>query len=108
MITATCHSDDFIFDFEMDVTPWFKQADFNEIYKLMACGWGGDYPADEVAIFMAGINEECADMFKYLERIANIKGKKDESGFECYVDKEEALRWLEKNEKNTYEGLTTE
>ena len=93
-IRAEVHSDDYIFEVKFDAEPWFEQSDDVEIVALAACGWGGDYPADAVAIATADINTEVAEMFHYLERIADIPSKKDCSGFECYVDAGDAMGWI--------------
>ncbi len=36
-------------------------------------------------------------MADYLARIADIPAKKDEKGFECSVDENEALDWIQQN-----------
>jgi hypothetical protein len=90
MIQAECHSDDRKVEVEFDATTWFKQADDKEIIELAECGWGGDYPADEVAEFMSLKNKKVAEMFTYL-RIRR------DQGFECHVTEKDALRWILNN-----------
>lgn len=93
-IKAECHSDDRIYEVKFDAIKWFKQADPKDIYALAACDWGGDYPADEVASFMAEHSEDIGAMFDY---IAKVAGTRRACGFECHVESEDAMKWLTKN-----------
>lgn len=104
-ITAEAHSDDHIFEADFDATPWFKQATQEEIKELAECDWGGDKPADEVARFCSDHNEELSRMFTYLGLIADRPSKKDECGFECYVDEGSALQWLREYRPEIYAVL---
>ena len=88
-ITAEAHSDDRMFEVPFDATFWFQQASDQEILKLAKCDWGGDYPADHVAEFMADHFPYLASMFKYIIR--------RDTGFECYVTGPEAMAWLKAN-----------
>jgi hypothetical protein len=102
MIKAECHSDDRNVEVSFDATPWFKQASDKDILDLANCGWGGDYPADEVAEWMAGDKgrrgvKRIAEMFKYLEIIHGDPSKKNAQGFECHVDEEDARKCLAEN-----------
>ena len=97
MIKAEAHSDDYAVEAEFDATAWFEKATDNEIIELMNCGWGGDYPADDVAIDIAKTNEEVDAIFTHTANIANDPSKKDLSGFECHVEEEDALKWLKEN-----------
>jgi len=101
MIVAECHSDDRNVEVAFDATPWFKQASNKDILDLAGCGWGGDYPADEVAEWMADrrskAGKRIAEMFKYLEIIHGDPAKKNTQGFECHVDEDSARKWLAKN-----------
>ena len=60
--------------------------------------WGGDYLGDEVAIFMAELNDEVAELFQYLQHRHTIRNF---IGFECHVNEQEALAWLK--EKDLYD-----
>ena len=102
-VPAECHSDDYLFECPFDATPWLAKASAEDIIALADCGWGGDYPADEVAITMAGKNKEIALMFKYIERYN--KKSKEHIGFECHVQEKEAIAWLEKNRPITYKKV---
>jgi len=106
MIKAECHSDDRNVEVSFDAVPWFKVASKEDIMELATCGWGGDYPADDVAIFMSDHEQpHIADMFKYLEIIHGDPSKKDAQGFECHVDRDDALVWLKTNRSDVYELL---
>lgn len=52
MIKAECHSDDHKVEVTFDAEPFLKQATTDQIKGLIACGLGGDYPADRMAEFM--------------------------------------------------------
>ena len=88
MIKAECHSDDYKFEIEFDATLWFEQATPEQIKELRDCGMRGDYPADEVAIFMSGTNRDIEVMLEYCR-------EQDECGFECVINEEDAESWLE-------------
>jgi hypothetical protein len=90
-IAAECHSDDHVVEVSFDAEPWFAQASDEQIISLANCGWNGDYPADEVAIFVAGINEAVQRLFTYLELVSH---RKDHPGFECSVEVQSAIAWL--------------
>lgn len=91
MIRAECHSDDHVVEVAFDATIWFEQASDKEILDLAAVEWGGDYPADDVAIWMADRNGDIARMFTYLEMVA---GRRNSPGFECHIDGMDAMGWL--------------
>ena len=94
-VSAEAHSDDHACEVTFDATPYFEQASDEDLFKLAVCGWGGDYPADTVAIFMADQpgQTQLTDLFKYLE----IARRAKDIGFECHVDAEEAMVWMEAN-----------
>ncbi len=92
-ISAEVHTDDYVHQIEFDALPWFKQASDGLILELAECGWGGDLPADEVAIYMGGINE---DVKRVMDNVGNNPNE-DLSGFECNVDEDSAIEWVEKN-----------
>lgn len=87
-ICADCITDDGEKWVLFDAMGWFKRATVDEIVKLMSCGFGGDYPADEVALGSKGIE----DLFEYVQ--------KTQVGFECYVNREDALEWIKNNRKD--------
>lgn len=105
LIKAECHSDDRVYEVEFDAASWFKKASREEIIALAECGWGNDYPADAVAHFMAEHSEEVADMFGYLERIAEIPSKCDIAGFVCSVNEDDAIGWLINNRRDVINAM---
>lgn len=97
-IKAEVHDDGHRIKAEFDARRWFDQASDNEILELARCGWGGNYPADEVACFMEDHDEEVAKVFAVVEAC--------QDGFECHVDEQDALRWLAKNRAYVHGKLT--
>jgi len=104
-IPAECHSDDHAVECPLDAAPWFKRATTREIVALAKCDWGGDYPADQVALNMAGRDEDVRFMFRYIE----VRKKLGQDiGFECNVQETEARAWLKKNRPRVYSELPTD
>ena len=93
MISASAHPDDQVIDVEFDATPWFEQADVDEILELAEEGWGCGPAADEVALYMADHDADLAKMFGYID----LRRRTETCGFECYVDEDEAREWLAAN-----------
>lgn len=90
MIKAECHSDDRVYEATFDVEPYLIQATDDQIKSLIACGLGGDYPADRIVEFFAGTLNDVRKMFDYC-------ADKDE-GFECHITDTEAFwAWIKKN-----------
>ena len=97
MIEAEAHSDDYVISVKFDATPYFVQADDEKLWALYACGWGGDYPGDYVAHHMAELLPSVEHLFTYLASISDIPSKRDVSGFECHVDRKQAMDWIAAN-----------
>ena len=95
-IKAEAHSDDRAIEVTFDAIKWFKKASGKEIQDLATCGFGGNYPADQVAIDMAGSNKELKRMFDYIEVAPG------DQGFECHVDSANAVKWLRVNRPKIY------
>lgn len=90
MIKAECHSDDRKIEASFDAEPYLIQATDDQIKSLIACGLGGDYPADRIVEFFAGTLNDVRKMFDYC-------ADKDE-GFECHITDTEAFwTWIKKN-----------
>jgi hypothetical protein len=79
---------------DFDAVRWFEQASDDEILALAECGWGGDYPADNVASFFEGAHGEITEMFQH---IGHMQKTRNAVGFECHVDEDEAMAWLDAN-----------
>ena len=101
-IRAEAHDDNHAFEIEFDAAAWFEQASDETILKLAECGWEYDYPADEVAIWMAEKNEDLAHMFAYIQAVANTRKS---CGFECSVDKADAVAWLKLNRSHLLQQI---
>jgi len=101
-IKAKCYSDDHCVEVAFDAARWFQQANDKDIIDLAGCGWGGDYAADAVAVYMAASDEHVAYMFKYLEA---RNGRRDAPGFECHVDEVAARVWLATHRPELLERL---
>lgn len=100
MIRAEVHSDDYKVEAKFDATKWFEQAIVNEIMALRMCDFGGDSPADAVALFMAEYDPQVARVFDYLEFKPTMPYSNDSVGFECHVDADDAIAWLSENQSN--------
>jgi hypothetical protein len=98
-VPAECHSDDHYVECKFDAAPYLKKANQKTILALAWCGWGGDYPADNVALQEAISNREVEYMLKYIE--TRNKGK-EQIGFECHINPTAAETWLKKNKPKLY------
>lgn len=97
IIPAEAHTDDRRVEVKFDAIHWFQGASAYDIARLILCGWGGDYPADEVAQLCAGHNEDLKRLFDYLA-IVNAP-RSGVCGFECHVDQDAAMAWMQSREK---------
>lgn len=100
-IHAEVRSDDLSRMVQFDALPWFEQASETEIVDLMRCGFGGDYPADDVAWFFALRPERGGS--HYDARIADILNGcvEQDIGFECHIREADALDWIERFRPST-------
>lgn len=114
VISAEVYSDSSEVEIQFDALSWFQQADDEDIIDLADCGWGGDYPADEVAEFFStdgGPCDKCgqsksgptADLFAFLE-VAN-RYSRESLGYECHVDENMARAWLKVNRPGVFKKL---
>jgi hypothetical protein len=94
-IPAEVHTDCRTAEAKFDAERWFEQASDEDILQLNDCGWGGDLPADEVAEYFSDgkLDPNVVEVFNVL----HILRRKDDIGFECHVEEEEAIAWLKKN-----------
>jgi hypothetical protein len=91
VILARTYDDGHVVDVFFDAELWFKQATDEAIRELAVCGWGGDYPADVIADYMSDYNNEVLSMHKYRDLQNPV------CGYECHVDVEDAMKWLNAN-----------
>lgn len=90
-IPAEVHTDDHSIKIEFDAVTWFEQASDKEIVDLANCNWRGDYPADAVA-------QDSMAWRKDIDRVFNhFNPDKNLGGFECSVNEEKAVGWLQEN-----------
>jgi len=104
-IKAETHSDDHNVETEFDAVHWFTIATDAQILNLADCGWGGDYPADEVAQWSSDLYDGVDKVFNYIATIQDDPSKKDMSGFECHVNESDAMEWLKEHRPHLYEQL---
>jgi hypothetical protein len=99
MIQAKLWSDCGNKQVEFDATPWFRMATAEKIQELADCGWSRDYPADNVAHFMADSNDNAVlNFFHFLEWMPRQPySSEDTNGFECEIDANQAIEWLKVN-----------
>lgn len=106
-IAAKTYRDDQAVSVPFDAVAWFAQASDTEIMELAGCRWGGNYPADAVAQWMADVDPAVGSLFRYLERVNDPRAEwQDPCGFECYVDADAALAWLKTARPALYATLT--
>jgi hypothetical protein len=106
IIPAEAHSDDHVINAQFDALAWFEGASNLAILTLARCEWGGDYPADDVAMSLAETVPDLARLFAYLEIITDDPTKKNCRGFECRVDEAHALEWLKNHRSTIWTELT--
>jgi cell pole-organizing protein PopZ len=96
MIRANAYSDCGGINVSFDATKWAEQASEKDFIDLAACGFRGDYPSDNVVIFMAHFDDQVAKLFQFLEMVP-VQPNRDTNGFECEVNQDDLKNWLEKN-----------
>jgi len=96
IIPAEAHTDDYKVKVEFDAIYWFQGASAYDIARLAACGWRGDYPADNVAELCANHDPEVQRVFDYLKIVNHPETT---CGFECAVNAEAALAWLQMRDR---------
>ncbi len=99
MIVASAWSDDHRVEVDFDACDYFAQASDDAICALAAIGWRGDLAADAVALHYQDKDYRLARLFHYLSVTALPE---DHSGFECSVDRESAMAWLQKHREGLY------
>ena len=105
-IPAEVNSDDHKVQAAFDALPYFMQASDDELVALVDCGFGGDYPADEVAQLMVDLDEDVARVFMYLSFEPEHFGER--VGFECHIDQRPALLWIKAHRPTAYQRLLDE
>lgn len=104
MIRASCHTDDYAIEVDFDAEPYFHEVDDWELLQLARVEWGGDYPADAVALYLEPTHAGIAEMFTYL-RSDIVRQQRNAPGFECHIDPEDAMAWLEEYRPHLLERI---
>ena len=96
VIKAEVHTDDGLDRAYFEALPYFTDPDTTDadILELAQCGFGGDYPADDVARYFDGKDADVTTLFKHHD---DLLGTPRETGFECRIDPEDALTWIRKH-----------
>lgn len=97
MIRAEAWSDCRQVKIEFDATLWAEQASDQALIALGQCGCRGDYPADDVVIYMANHDEKAKSLFAFLEIVQHQPISGDTNGFECAVNEDDFRKWLKDN-----------
>jgi hypothetical protein len=103
VIPAEAYSDDNQVKVNFDAEPWFNQAPDYEIEGLAECGWGGEEPADYVAYFFDATSTK--RLFDYLSFGLTMPYTGETVGFECRIDENAALAWLEKHRPDLWKKI---
>lgn len=89
-ISAEAYTDGRAVEITFDAKEWFEQATDDEISDLIACGYGGDQPADAVAQYFTGKLRSVDLLFEFINHDIGL-------GFECHIDKDDAENWIAAN-----------
>jgi protein-disulfide isomerase len=99
-VPAKFWTDDHQIEVEFDAQAYLAQAADEQLRAIHDVGFSGDYCTDAIAEFMAhkGLNEDIAEGFTYLEALNKARRLRgDTMGFECSVDGEAFLRWMDQH-----------
>ena len=99
-VIAEVHSDDHRAKAEFDIRPILLQADHGWLLDLARCDWGGDQPADELALKAESYDDNVIRFFEYIRTA--------ETGFECSTDGDHALTWLRDHRPDAWENLVAD
>ena len=107
MISSKAWSDCQQFQIQFDATLWANQASDQALIDLGKCGFRGDYPADDVVMFMADHCEKAKSLFEFLQ-VARYQFNGDTNGFECAVDEDDLRNWLKEHKPHLIEKVFTD
>jgi hypothetical protein len=102
-VSAEAYSDDHVINICFDAVDYISKARIEELQSLIKCDWGGDLPGDCVAYHYE--STELKRLFDYVHSIQGLPSKKDDCGFECHVDGDQALEWLQHNRPEIWQQL---
>lgn len=101
-VQAEVHNDSHSMTVDFNAAAWFAQACDKDILELSKIGWRGDYAADAVAEYFESSNGDIAALFSYCRATHNTRRHE---GFECSVNEDDAVKWLETHRPALLEKL---
>jgi hypothetical protein len=107
-VSAGVRSDDQRAVAQFDATPYFEQADDDDLWELARKGWSGCKQADWVAEYMADLDKHVRSVFDYLASHPTMPGSRETQGFECSVDDDDARAWVKANRPALFRRLVEE
>jgi hypothetical protein len=102
IISAEVHSDDHLHEVTFNALPWFEAANDNDIFALYQIGWGGEAEADEVALALESREPDIAALYQHTLATKHFK---DPVGYECNVDAEDAMTWLQNHRPELHKKI---
>lgn len=95
-VKAKFWTDDRAYELEFDARPYLAHAPDRALTAILEVGFVGDQSTDWVAEYVAdkGLDERLSEAFSYLGALQMAR-RKDPVGFECEVDREGYLRWMD-------------
>ena len=99
-VLAEVHSDDRRAEAEFDSRPILAQIDHGWLLDIARCDWGGDKPADDIALMAEKFDDGVRAVLEYMRTA--------ECGFECTMHGEGVMTWLKDNRPDTWDWLMSE
>lgn len=93
-LPAEAHSDDWVYKVDFNAARYFQTVTAAEILAVLNCDCCNDYPMDEVAQFASGYDTDVKELFGYI-RLVNNKRTRNFMRFECSMEKQALLDWLQ-------------
>lgn len=96
VVKAEVHTDDGLDQAYFDAALYLADpyTTDSDLLELARCGFGGDYPADNVARYFEDKDDDVTALFRHHDALV---GTPRETGFECYVDRNDAMKWIRAN-----------
>ena len=93
VVKAEVHTDDGLDQAYFDAALYFADPYTTDgaLLELARCGFGGDYPADDVARYFEDKDGDVTVLFCHHDALV---GTPRETGFECHVDRADAVKWI--------------